>query len=485
MKRTPLLALVVLTACSSSEPSTNPSKPNDQPGAKAEGASSIAAAPKVAPGAAASSASAVAAAPSASASVAAVDPGPPVCTRSHEKVWGSGANKVTGLTTKHVDNKMAIGFAIGTEPRVLVIDKDGTPSVHKVKVSDKQKAPEAKEGFRSLLRVSPISIKDDLARAFIDYRDDLKSKQRRVSCGPADADAGFLTFDGTSFLDLHPKPTSEEKKKLLSVKGGYAELRDCRTFVSLKSDETWALGSVLHGSEKEDGATEWKMSFIGDFDVKSGDGEVTLHETALKGDPPKLLTYEIPTSRRAQDKGSVIATRFGGSLLVGVLDTKHKLQGKFKSYPGFPTMPDFGRVDDDLILTTGVGSGKEKALRALVISRETLELPAGYVDVGLTHMDKGEGEASFVSPELAIDAQKQRWLAYVEGAKDKAHLRLAPLDKNLKAMGRAFSVTEGEVFASESRITVLDNGKMVIAYLRDTAGKVELVTEQLSCQVRK
>ena len=41
------------------------------------------------------------------------------------------------------------------------------------------------------------------------------------------------------------------------------------------------------------------------------------------------------------------------------------------------------------------------------------------------------------------------------------------------------------MFASESRITVLENGKMVIAYLRDTAGKVELVTEQLSCQVRK
>jgi hypothetical protein len=335
------------------------------------------------------------------------------------------------------------------------------------------------------MRVTPMSVEGDAARAFIDYRDEYKDKRRRVACGPSDADANFLVFDGTSYLDMDPKPTGEDKKKLFSWKkeGGYVELRDCRTFITMKSQETWALGSVLRGVEKPDGTNEWKMVLLVDFGPK--DDEVVLYEAPLKGDPPKLAAFEIPTARRQKEKGFLVATRYNGTLMVGVLDASKKLKGKFKTYRGYPTMPDISATEDTMMLITGIGSGKEKSLKALVIPRDTLELPAGYVDVPLKPMDAGtEAETSFTAPELIVDKKGQRWLTYVEGPKDKGHLRIVPLDKDLKPEGRAFSVTEGDVFASEARVTTLEDGKMLITYLRDTAGKTEIVTEQLSCEVK-
>jgi hypothetical protein len=469
-----IIALVVFAGCSSSEPGDDVKKAADKAAAKPESAPTgnvVASAQPSTSG-------------MATAGAAAAEAGPPVCTRSNEKVWGSGANKLTGLTTKRVDTKSAIGYAIGIEPRVLVLDKAGAVDSLKVKTGASAKPPEGKEGYRALMRVSPTAIEGDTARALIDYRDEYKDKRRRVACGPADSDENFLAFEGTSWLDMNPKPEGEEKKKLFSLRkeGGYAELRDCRTFVTRESKEMWALGSMLRGTEKPDGTNEWKVVFLVDFG--KGDREIVLHESTLKGDPPSLLTYEIPTSRRAKDKGYVIATRFGGSLLVGVLDNDRKRKGKFKAYKGFPTLPDFGRADEEIILTTGIGAGKEKKLKALFIPRDTLELPADYVDVPLVPMDAAEGEASFVSPELIVDSKGQRWLAYVEGPTNKGHLRLAPIDKDLKVTGRVFSVTTGDVFASEARIIALDDGRLSIVYLRDTKGKVEIVSEQLACEVK-
>lgn len=414
--------------------------------------------------------------------------GPPVCSRSGEKAWGSGANKLTGLTTKPVDDgKVAVGYAIGVDPRVLVIDKaTGAAKLHKVKTSEKAAPPPGKEGYRVLMRVTPAGLEGDTARAFIDYRDEYKDKRRRVACGPADSNEAFLSFEGTSYVDMDPKPTGEDKKKLFSWKkeGGYVELRDCRTFSSLKSNEMWALGSVLRGIEKPDGTNEWKMVLLVDFGPR--DEEVVLHEAALKGDPPKLLAFEIPTARRQKDKGFVVATRFGGALMVGVLDPAKKLKGKFRTYKGFPTMPDISATDDTLMLMTGVGQGKEKSLKALLISRDTLELPAGYMDVALEPTDSGgDAEVSFTSPEVTVDKKGQRWLTYVEGAKDKGHIRMVPIDKDLKPAGRAFTVTEGEVFGSEARVVALDDGRLMVTYIRDAAGKTELVTEQLTCEVKK
>src|SRR5690349_20772643 len=261
------LSISALAACSS------------QSGGSGQPSAAVTAAPAqtlVVPASASAAASAVASA-SASA-IAAAASGPPICQRSNEKVWGAGANKLTGLTTKGFDGKVAVGFAFGNDPRVLVVDKDGSAKLMKVKQGAKAKRPEPKEGLRSLMRVSPQAIDGDEARAFIDYRDEFKDKKRHVWCGPADADQKFLEYEGTSWLDMDPKPTGEDKKKLFSWKklGGYVELRDCRTFVSLKTNETWALGSVLRGTEKEDGTNEWKVVFLVDFGQH--DDEIVLHE---------------------------------------------------------------------------------------------------------------------------------------------------------------------------------------------------------------
>ena len=418
---------------------------------------------------------------------AVADVGPPVCQRSNEKVWSAGANKLTGLTTKGFDGKVGIGLAIGNDPRVLVVDKDGSARLMKVKQGEKAKRLDPKEGFRNLMRVSPQAIDGDEARAFIDYRDDYKDKRRHVWCGPADADEKFLEYSGKSWLDMDPKPEGEEKKKLFSWKklGGYVELRDCRTFVSRKDNEVWALGSVLRGIEKPDGTNEWKMVFLVDFGKH--DDEIVLHEAALKGDPPKpVSTFEIPISRRIKDKGFLIASRFGGSLLVGLLDNDRKLVGQFKTYRGFPTMPDISTTDDnELILTTGIGVGKDRALKALVVSKTNPELPKDWKSIKLEPTGSSEGEASFTGPELTEDTKGRRWLVYIEGPANKGLLRMAPLGIDLQPMGRTFPVTEGESYVSEARLVALPGGKLVIVYIRDKDGKTELVSEHLECDVKK
>lgn len=406
------------------------------------------------------------------------------CKREHEQVHGTGVNTLTGLTTKKIGGDLAIGYAVGAEPRVLLLDKKGGAKTLKVKTGQRAEPPDSKEGHRLLMRVSPVSVKGEQATAFIDFRDEFKDKRRRVSCGPADGNERFLSYEGKSWLDLDPKPTGEEKKKLFSWKklGGYVELRDCRTFVNLKSEQTWALGSVLRGIEKEDGSNEWKMVLVVDFGA--GDDEIVLHEVPLKGDPPKVFSFEIPNSRRVQDKGFVVAMRYAGSLMVGVLDNERKPKGRFKSYRGYPTMLDIGTTEGELLLTTGIGSGKEKSIKTLRVPRDTLELPAGYTDVALVPMDAGGDESSsFTAPEISKDSKEQLWLAYVEGPKDKGHLRLAPLDKDLKPMGGVFSVTEGDVYAREARVMGLEDGRLSMAYIRQKEGKTELVTEEVSCEL--
>jgi hypothetical protein len=474
-RRSVLLASVLLAGCPSEPagPDVTPT-PSSSAGARASSAATA-------------SGATTAAAVATTAPAPQPDTGPPVCTRSNEKVWSAGANKLAGLTTKWFKGTQGIGFAIGAEPRVLVIERSGEAKVMKVKVGTRAKLADPKEGQRKLMRVSPRSIEGEVARAFVDYRDEFKDKRRRVYCGPAEADEAFLEYEGTSWLDLDPKPEGEEKKKLFAgseKKPGYSELRDCRTFVTLEQDEAWALGSVLRGTEKPDGTNEWKAVFVVDFG--KSDEEVVLHEAPLKSDPPKIATYEIPISRRIRDKGFLIATRFSGSLLVGMVDEKRKPKGKFKSYPGYPTMPDIGSTKEELIVMTGIGAGKEKAIRGLVINRETLELPAAYTDVPLSPSDaSGDAESSFSAPELSQDSKGQRWLAYVEGPRDKGQLRIVPVDAKLAPMGRALALTSGDVHASEVRVFALDDGRLMATYIRESAGKVEVVSEQLACEAKK
>lgn len=478
--------LLLLTGCSDPAPAPPATSAS---GSAAKASASAPAQPASAP------ATTSAAVPSSSAAAPADGPaavlpeeGPPVCTRSNEKVHSEDALAVTGLTTKGFKTDLAVGFAGNGIPRVLVIDGKGGTKVMDVQLGEKSHLSKEKGTWRNLMRVSPRDIAGEKARAFIDYYDASKDKKRHVWCGPADANETFLEWEGTSWLDLDPKPAAgtEEKKALFSWKklGGYIELRDCRSFVTLEKDEAWALGSMLRGVEKEDGTNEWKTILVVDYG--KGDEEVVLYEIPLKGDPPKFGAFEIPTMRRAGDKGFVVAARLGGSLWVATLDKDRKVKGSPKFYPGWPTGTDIATTKDALILTTGVGLGKEKTLKGLVIPRDTLALPDKLTDIGVKPYDaSGDEKAQFVAPELTLDSKGQLWLAYVEGPKDKGHIRIAPVGPDLQPVGRSFPITAGDASGVEARLHALADGKLVVAYLRTKDKKTQLVTEELSCDIQK
>jgi len=427
-------------------------------------------------------------APATSATVVVPPEPPPACKKSNEKVQAENAYAVTGLTTKGFKKELAIGFAAGA-PKVLVIDSTGATRVLDVARGEKTKLDKDSGTWRNLMRVSPREISGTTARAFIDYSDHAKDKTdktRHIWCGPADATETFLDWHGTSWLDLDPKPTGEDKKKLFSWKklGGYIELRDCRTFVTLETDRAWALGSVLRGIEKEDGTNEWKTVLVVDYG--KNDDEVVLYENPLKGDPPKLGTFEIPTMRRVGDLGYIVAARLGGALWVARLDKDRRLKGTPKFYLGWPSGPDIGTTEENLYLITGVGLGKDKMLKGLIIPRDTLALPEKYTDISLQPMDgSGDPETQFFAPELTMDAKGGLWLVYVEGTKDKGHLRIVPVGTDMQPKGRSFPITSGDTYVSEARLHPLDDGRFTVAYLRTVGKKTDLVTEELACDVLK
>lgn len=158
--------------------------------------------------------------PSAVASAAAAPPigAPPACKISGQKVWGQGANKVTGLTDVDLpDGRVAIGLALGNEPHVLVIGKGGVGKLTRVvpkEGTDLAKKIAPADGARSVMRVTPVKVDGTHVEAFVDYHDDYKDKRRHVACGPADGDAAWINFDGVPLLDRAEQPTGAERARL-------------------------------------------------------------------------------------------------------------------------------------------------------------------------------------------------------------------------------------------------------------------------------
>lgn len=484
MKRSPISlftvisfgALGLLAGCPSSGPKADSST-------TVPSTSAPAAQPPAKVSAAPSATDALSAAPAASSAPAL----PPVCKMSNQKVWGTGANKLTGLTTRNMDkNQVAVGFAFGVTPHVLLVNKGGGGQVIKVETKAGSKfatPPKPGEGVRHLMRVTPFSVENGKATAMMDFRDEYKDKRRLVACGPADAAEPFVSFEGTSYLDLKEKPSGADRKKLFSSKlkelEGYSELRDCRSFFSRRTKETWVVGSELQGIDKGE-KIEWQAALVMDFGPK--EAEQVLHKVNLKDDPPKGgIQFEVPSSIRIKDKGYVLTTRFGGSLNVGVLDQKKKLVGAMKSYPGLPLLTDLARTDTQVIVTSAIATKPGHfGLRSLLIPIDTMELPKGYTEVKIDD-DRDDNETE---PELVIDKKGQRWMAYIEGERDKGHLEVLPINAEMKRMGRPYIVTEDKERAAEARVVPMDDGELLVIYLRDNEGKVELVTEELSCEVK-
>ncbi|MCU0659404.1 MAG: hypothetical protein MUF64_30320 [Polyangiaceae bacterium] len=158
MARTPLVlltslgALTALAGCPSSSPRA------DSSATTSATPSATAASPAAtAPSAAATPSAAPSAAPSAQPPLE-----PPSCKTSNQKVWGAGANKLTGLTTRNMpNNQVAIGLALGVTPHVLVVNKGGGGQMRKVETKGGSlfaTPPKPGEGYRKVMRVTPSSI---------------------------------------------------------------------------------------------------------------------------------------------------------------------------------------------------------------------------------------------------------------------------------------------------------------------------------------
>jgi hypothetical protein len=107
-----------------------------------------------------------------------------------------------------------------------------------------------------LVLLTGLTTDEGKATALVDFRDEYKDKRRVVACGAAHEAEPFIKYSGTSYLDLKDKPTGTDRAKLFSSKingqTGYSELRDCHSFFSRRSGETWVIGSELYGFEKDD-----------------------------------------------------------------------------------------------------------------------------------------------------------------------------------------------------------------------------------------
>lgn len=497
----PLLPLVLLSACDRGAPTDI--KPT----------------PSVSAAAAAPSASAAPAVSSAAAATIKPPEGPPACKAGEKKVWGTGANKLTGLSVVDLgEGRHGVGIAMGYDPYVLVLEKTGEGRLVKVSLSKGShlaKPPKAEEGTRKVMRVTPSKVDGEKVYAFVDYHDEYKDKRRRVACGPADTSDAWNHFDGSPWLDRAEKPTGEERAKLLKghdydrghaeedtkakvdeaeEEKGYHELRDCRTF-SDGSGKAWIVGSELEADEKEGGALEWKSTLIVDTGHK--ENEIHLHDIVLKGDPPALASFEVPISHAFEDGSLLLATRFSSTLRVGILGKNKRLKSKLASYPGFPTIPHASEDGDDLVIVTSVAKDKGQfALRALRVPKNH-ELPKKLAaidthvgDAGHDHGHGHDGEAdhhdhSETDPTFVRDTQGRRWLAFIEGKRGSGDLEIMPVDEKFQAIGKRFSVLDDKSLASEVRLLPLPDGKILVVSLREGAGGTELVSEELSCDIVK
>ena len=472
---TPLFVLgaLVLSSCTGEKPGE---------GARPAASGSAASAAPRASGASSAAVEAVA-----SAAPAPPIGAPPACKITNQKAWGSGANKVTGLTDVDLPGgRVAVGLAIGNDPHVLVLDKGGVGKLTRVIAKEgtdlAKKIPPA-DGVRSVMRVTPVKVDGAHVEAFVDYHDDYKDKRRHVACGPADGDAAWINFDGVPLLDRAEQPTGAEREKLFKSSDpdgdtGYHELRDCRTFSNPEKNETWIVGSELRAIAKADGTADWKSSLVIDRGPKTH--EVHLHELDLKGTPPHLINFEVPMLHPLHDGSYVLSARYADAMLAAILSPAKTLVGAVMKYPGYPARADVAEDGNDTILATSVQKGnKEVMLRALRISGTRPVLGKSLVPI----VTDDDGKDSESEPDFLRDSKGQRWMSYIEGERGNGHLEIVPINADFQATGRPFSITVEEDRASDATIVEVEGAGMMVVFLRPKGNTVELVTEQLSCEV--
>jgi hypothetical protein len=470
------LAALALTGCPKDDKAVAESRP--------EG---LANGPKVVVTASAAAAAVTSAAPVASASASAAVPDkPPACRVSAEKVWAKGANRLTGLTHLELaDGRIAIGMAIGNSPHTLLIGKGGHGKFEKLKIPEKSDLAtpmKPGEGERQLLRVTPIKVEGDKVVAFADHKEIRKDKSRRVTCGPAEIDGEWIGFDGTPLLDREDKPSDDDKKKLFAKREadadeGYHELRECRSFADHRTGEPFIIGSELWATQQPDDKLAWKTSLV--IDTGANTHEKHLKEFDLKGEPPKIVNFEVPQLYRLEDKRFVLTVRHGGSLMVGVLNSDRSLHGGIQSYAGMPTRPEISEDGDDLVLTTSIVKDKGWQLRALRLSMKDPKPPKALSPI-ITDEDDKESKSD---PDFTVDTKGRRWLTFIEGERGKGALMIAPIDRDFKVIGRAYEIAPKEAKVAEARLNAFSDGVVSVIMLREEGGSLELVSQDLSCDV--
>ncbi len=455
--------------------------------------------PKEAPSSAPSSAPSAGADTPATPSAEPAPPAPtaePVCKVDAQKVWTKGINATTGITQVSLPGgQAALGFAIGNTPYVLTVSPGGTGKMAKVTVdpgSAFAKAPKPSEGVRIVWRVTPVKIEGTTVRAFVDFRDELKTtaaagkpevtKTRKVVCGPVDRAETWVSWEGPAYLDepKHAKDPLAALKGAEILKAGaqYKEVRDCRSFYDAAHDDEWIVGSEL--VVEGDGAKAAANLF-----VEQGKGGARAAATSMPVTtaPFKLAGYDIPVSHELSDTSFLVAARTPGKLVALIVGHDKKPIGGITQYSGTFQMPDLAQDGKDDVLSTAVATSKDGlALRALRIPGDTHAMPAAFTPV-LTDEDESKTEGR---PEFLRDAKGQRWLAYIEDAeKGKGHLEIVPVTAGFRASGKPHAVTTNEERATESRLFAKSGGGFIVAYLRDAgAAGLELVTEDLTCEVK-
>ena len=291
----------------------------------------------------------------------------------------------------------------------------------------------------------------------------------------------WIVFDDVPLLDRAPAPTGAERAALFAKKSpdsdeGYHELRDCRSFADLSSGQTWIVGSELRATEHA-GSTTWKASLVIDKGPKSH--EVHLHELDLDGDPPKVTDFQVPMLARLHGGSWVLTARYGSSMLAALLNADKTLDGSVVKYPGFATRADVADDGEDTVLTTSIAKGKDFLLRAIRLSAKKPELPKALTAI-VTDDDDKDSEAE---PDFTRDSKGRRWVSYVEGERGRGTLEIVPVDAAFHAVGKSFEVTKEGEHASEARMVELKNGNILVTFLREKELDVELVTEELHCEL--
>jgi len=255
------------------------------------------------------------------------------------------------------------------------------------------------------------------------------------------------------------------------------ELRDCRTIVDPGGKRSWGVGSELEGTPADGGRTTWKMRLT---TVAAGGGAPNvIYEAKLPDSPGALYTFEAPVADRLADGSYVLAMRYRGSLMAFTLSTAlRRLSGPRVFGGGYPTLPHFvPDALDFLLLTSQALDAERYELRFARIDGQRSAIPATLVKPRI------ESPSGSLAEPTLTRVGNQRWLAYQSGKRREAELVVVPVDAELAAVGRPYTVTTGSDPAAESAIFGLDGGRLVVVYIKHADG--QLVSDVLRCEVKR